>query len=66
VFAFLKADVTVKPEVKSPNGRPGHGWENNIKNFKEIWCKNVDCIYMTRDRVQWQAHVNMKMNHCVP
>jgi hypothetical protein len=35
-------------------------------DFKEIWCDNVDLIYLAQDTDQWHALVNVVMNLGVP
>jgi hypothetical protein len=56
-----------RPEGKRPLGRPRHRWEDNIKmDLREIGINGVNWIWLTQDRVQWQAFVNMVMNLRVP
>jgi hypothetical protein len=44
--------LAVKSEGKRLVVRSRHRWEDNIKmNLKEIWCKNLDRIYVLQDRV---------------
>jgi hypothetical protein len=48
---------------KSLKGRPGHGWEDNIKmDLREI----VDWIHLDQDRDLWRPFVNTVMNLRVP
>ena len=62
----MKGSVLVgKPERNRLPGRSCQSWSNIIKLYlKEIECLGVDL----RERVQWQALVNMVMNlitfHC--
>jgi hypothetical protein len=52
-----------RPEGKKPLGRPRRRWENNIKmDLREIGIDGANWIRLTRDRVQWQAFVNMVTN----
>jgi hypothetical protein len=30
--------------------------------FTEMGCNGLDLIYLSKDGIQWQAHVNMGMN----
>jgi hypothetical protein len=56
-----------KPEGKRLLGRPRHRWEDNIKlDLREIGINRANWIWLTQDRVQWQAFVNMVMNFQVP
>jgi hypothetical protein len=56
-----------KPQGERPLGRPTHRWEDNIRmDLRERGWKGVDWIHLAQDRDQWQAPVNMVMNHCVP
>jgi hypothetical protein len=48
---------------KGTLGRPRRTWEDITKvNIKEIGFEDVDCIYLTQDRVQWRALLNTTMN----
>jgi hypothetical protein len=41
--------------------------ENNIQmDFKYIEWDGVEWVYLTRDRMYWQAVVNTVMKLCVP
>jgi hypothetical protein len=52
-----------KYKGKRPLGRPSHRYEFEIKmGVGEVGWKGVDWIYLSQDRVQWQAVVNMLMN----
>jgi hypothetical protein len=56
-----------KSEGKRPLGRPGHGWENNIKIYlREIGWGGMDWIDLAQDRNQWRALVNMVMDLRIP
>jgi hypothetical protein len=56
-----------KPEGKRPLGRPRHRWEGNIRmELMEIRWEGVDWVHLAQERDQWQALVNMVMNHAVP
>jgi hypothetical protein len=52
-----------KPEGKRPLGRPRHGWEDIRLDLREIGWEGVDWMHLAQDRDQWQAVVNMVMNH---
>jgi hypothetical protein len=42
-------------------------WEDTVKiSVEETGCENVDLIYLAQDRVQWWAHMNMKIHLWVP
>jgi hypothetical protein len=56
-----------KPEGKRPLGRPGRGWEDNIKmDIRGIGWDGMDCIDLAQDRDHWMALVNTVMNLRVP
>jgi hypothetical protein len=56
-----------KPEGKRPLGRPRCRWKNNIRtDLRVIGQEVLDCIHQVQDRDQWQALVNIVMNHQVP
>jgi hypothetical protein len=56
-----------KPEGKSPLGRRGRGWEDNIKiNLREIGWGGMDWIDLTHNRDQWKALVSTAINLRVP
>jgi hypothetical protein len=56
-----------RPEGKRPLGRPRHRWEDNIKmDLREIGINGANWIWLSQDRVQWQAFVSMVMNLWVP
>jgi hypothetical protein len=39
-----------KPERRKPLGRPGHGWEDNIKmDLQEVGLEGIDCIDLAQD-----------------
>jgi hypothetical protein len=48
------------PEGKRPLGRPRHRWEDNIgMDLREIGSECVEWIYLSQDRDQWLALLNM-------
>lgn len=52
-----------KLKGKRPLGRPGYGWEYNMKlDLEEIDKKDVDWFLPPQDGGQWQALVSMAMN----
>jgi hypothetical protein len=56
-----------RSEGKRAMGRHRHRWEDNIKmDLREIRINGADWIWLTQDRVQWWAFVNMEMNLQVP
>jgi hypothetical protein len=56
-----------RSEGKSPLGRPGRRWEDNIKmGLREIGIDRKNWIQLAQDRVQWRACMNMVMNLWVP
>jgi hypothetical protein len=51
-----------KPEGKSPLGRPGHRWDDNIKkDLQEVGCGGMDWIELAQDRDRWRALVHALM-----
>jgi len=56
-----------KPEGKRPLGRPGRGWEDNIKmDLQEVGCGIMDWVELAQNRERWQAFVNTVMNLRIP
>jgi hypothetical protein len=56
-----------RPEGKRPLGRLRLKWEDNIKMHpREIGYGSMGWIYLSQDRDQWQALVNMVINLQVP
>jgi hypothetical protein len=59
----LYKTVVEKPERKEPFGRPGHRWEDDIRNdVRGVGWKGGDWIHLVQDRNQWRALVNTVMN----
>jgi hypothetical protein len=59
--------LMVKPEGKSPPGRPRRRWvDNNKMDLRERGWDGVDSIDMAQDRGQRRAFVNMVINFWVP
>lgn len=55
-----------KPEGRRPLARTMHRREDDIKmDITELECDNVDWIQLAKDREQWQAVVNIRMNLCL-
>jgi hypothetical protein len=55
--------LVVKPERKTPLGRPRRRWVNNIKmDLREIGWDGMDWIDLDQDRDQWRALVNTIIN----
>jgi hypothetical protein len=56
--------LVVRPEGKTPLGRPRCRWEDNIKlDVREIGIDGANWIQLAQDRVQWRAFVNTVTNH---
>jgi len=52
-----------RPEARRPLGRPGLGWDDNIKmDLQEVGWRGVDWIALAVDRNRWRAVVNAVMN----
>jgi len=67
VYISLPLTKGLKPEGKSPLGRPKRGWEDNNKtNLREMGCGNVDWIELAQDWDRWRTLVNSVMNLRVP
>jgi hypothetical protein len=48
-----------KPEGKTPLGRLGHRWEDNIKmELQEVGCGGMGWIKLAQDRGRWRVLVN--------
>jgi hypothetical protein len=59
--------LVVIPEGKRPLGRPGHGWENNIRmDLRQIGWEGVDLMHLAQNRDHWRDRVNTAMNLWVP
>ncbi|KAJ4444554.1 hypothetical protein ANN_06349 [Periplaneta americana] len=57
----------VRPEGKSPLGRPRCRWEDNIKmDLREVGYDDRDWINLAQDRNRWQAYVRGAMNIQIP
>jgi hypothetical protein len=57
----------MKPEGKTPPGRPRRRWENNIKrNLRGIGWDGMDWIALAQDRDHWRALVNTVTKIRVP
>jgi hypothetical protein len=55
--------LVVKSEGKRPLGRPGCGWEDNIRmDFQEVGCGCEDWIGLAQDRDRWRALVSEVRN----
>jgi hypothetical protein len=60
-------DPVGKPKGKSPLGRPGRTWEDNIKmDLQKVGCWGMEWIEVARDRDRWRSLVNTVMNLRVP
>ena len=61
---MFRAIFLVKPEGKSPLGRPSRRWKDNIKmDLKKLGCGIIDWIELAQDR---RALVDAVMNIRVP
>ena len=59
--------LVVRPEGKTPLGRPRRRWEDNITmDLREVGCDPRDWIALAIDRDQWRAYVRTVMNLRVP
>jgi len=55
------------PVGKSPLGRPGSRWEDNIRmDLAEVRWEGVEWMRLAQDGDQWRAVVNTVMNLGVP
>jgi hypothetical protein len=56
-----------KPEGKTPLGRPGRRWEDNIKmDLQGVGCGGMDWIDLAQDMERWRALVNAVTNLRIP
>jgi len=56
-----------KPEGRSPLGRPGRRWVDNIRmDLQEVGCGYMDWIGLTHDRDSWRKLVSALTNLRVP
>jgi hypothetical protein len=56
-----------KPEGRSPLGRPGLTWLDNIRmGLVEVGWGDVDGIGLAQDRDRWRGLVNSVLNLWVP
>ena len=56
-----------RPERKSPLGRSGRTWEDNIRvDFKQIFLEEVNWADLAQVGKKWQAAVNMVTDFLVP
>jgi len=56
-----------RPESKRPLGRPGRGWEYNIKmDLREAGINGQNWSQLAQDRAQWWDFVSTVMNLRVP
>jgi hypothetical protein len=63
VYRFLAG----KPEGRRPLGRPGCGWEDNIKmDLQEVRCGVMVWIELAQDKNRWRVIVNVVINPRVP
>jgi hypothetical protein len=61
--AYTYRGFVGKLEGKRLVGKPGRGWEGNIKkDLREIGWGDLDWIHLAQDRDQWWGHVNTVMN----
>jgi hypothetical protein len=52
-----------EPERKSPLGRPGCMWKDNIEmDVREVVSEGVDWMHLAQDRNQWRAVMDTVMN----
>ena len=57
----------MKPEGKSPLGRPRCRWEDNVNmDLQDVGRGGMDWIDLARDMDRWRALVNAVMNLRVP
>jgi hypothetical protein len=58
--------LVIKPEGKSPLGRPRRRWKNYIKmDLKEGW-KLVHCIHRVQKTIQWWTLVDTVTKLWIP
>ena len=59
--------LLVKPQGKTPLGRPRCRWVDNIRvDLQEVECGYVDWIGLAQDRDRWRTLVSAVMNFLVP
>jgi hypothetical protein len=55
--------LMVKPEGKTPLGRPRRRWEDGIRmDLRETGWGSVEWTHLVQDRDRWGAAVNTVMN----
>ena len=59
--------LVVKPDGRSPLGRPRRRWVDNIRmDLHEVGCGCIDWIGLAQDRDRWRTLVSAVMNLRVP
>ena len=59
--------LVVKPEGKTPLGRPRRRWVDNVRtDLQEVECGYMDWIWLAQDRDWWRTLVGAVMNLQVP
>jgi hypothetical protein len=54
-------------DLKRPQGRPRHRWEDNIKmDLRKMWIDGANWILLAQNKFHWWAFVSTVMNLWVP
>lgn len=55
-----------KSEGQRALGKPVFRTENNIGGPKEMWCEEMECVYLAQNRKNWWIFLKMTVNNRFP